>query len=244
MTGTADDRVRDMLSEAWKLLDRGHNRESADIFGRIRLRDPSCPEARRGLEKARAAAAEAERALDARLDEARRLMDSGDRRGAQGLLEGLLTQGVDRERLLTLLDRADGRGGRVRHPAPPPDSTFPPAPTPRPRPAWSRRALVAAWAVTFALLAGGVASSWERIVGSLVRTPAPNSAAAPPSSHIPAPTAGERAVTEAGLLLEKGDPAGALVALDRISPQEPAYPFARQLRGRAEAALREPGRPR
>jgi hypothetical protein len=46
---------------------------------------------------------------------------------------------------------------------------------------------------------------------------------------------------EARRLMEQGDAAGALRALDRVRPEEPAYPFARQLRRQAESALR-PGR--
>jgi hypothetical protein len=38
--------------------------------------------------------------------------------------------------------------------------------------------------------------------------------------------------------MEAGDPAGALLALDGVPPEEPAYPFARQLRRQAESVMR------
>jgi hypothetical protein len=49
---------------------------------------------------------------------------------------------------------------------------------------------------------------------------------------------GEQRLAEARRLMEQGDAAGALRALDGVRPEEPAYPFARQLRTQAESALR------
>jgi hypothetical protein len=49
---------------------------------------------------------------------------------------------------------------------------------------------------------------------------------------------GEQALAEARRLMEAGDAAGALRALDGVPPEEPAYPFARQLRRQAEGVLR------
>jgi DNA-binding response OmpR family regulator len=51
------------------------------------------------------------------------------------------------------------------------------------------------------------------------------------------PTGGERALAEARRRLDAGDAAAALVVLDRVGPQDAAYPFARQLRQQAERAL-------
>ena len=94
----------------------------------------------------------------------------------------------------------------------------------------------------FALLATGVGSSWDRLLDRLARAPAPSSRPAPPATSLAAPTAGERAVADARRLLDQGETAAALAVLDRISRDEPAYPFARELRRQAEAALRSGGR--
>jgi hypothetical protein len=41
--------------------------------------------------------------------------------------------------------------------------------------------------------------------------------------------------------MDGGDLTGALAALDRISPAQPAYPFARRLRREVETALLDRG---
>jgi hypothetical protein len=47
-----------------------------------------------------------------------------------------------------------------------------PSGAPRARPfAWSRLGLVSLWVIAFALVAARVASSWEKIVGSLASAP-------------------------------------------------------------------------
>ncbi len=102
---------------------------------------------------------------------------------------------------------------------------------------WSRHAFVAGWVIAFALLGGAVTSSWDRLLGVLARTPSPALALAPPSTG-PSPAAGERALAEARVLLDQGDAARALVVLERVRPEEPAYPLARRLRDQAEGALR------
>ena len=107
-------------------------------------------------------------------------------------------------------------------------------------PAWPRRALASLWALVLAVLAGSVASSWEGLMARLSGAPAPAAAllSAPPAEATP----GERAIAEARRLGERGDLAGALAALDSVLPQDPAYPFARHLRGQAAEALRSGGR--
>jgi len=92
------------------------------------------------------------------------------------------------------------------------------------------------------MLAAGVASSWERLVRGLVEPPAPAPFAGPPVTEAAAQSPGERAVVEARLLAERGDAAAALALLDRISPDEPAYPFARRFRAQLEASVRHAGR--
>jgi len=84
----------------------------------------------------------------------------------------------------------------------------------------------------------------RRLLDRLTRAPSPSSRPAPPASSLAAPTHGERAVADARRLLDQGEAATALALLDRISPDEPAYPFARELRRQAEAALRSGGRGR
>jgi len=238
-------RLRRLLDEGRDLLSRERGREAADVFGRILLLDPDNTEARGGLEQARAAAVEVERVLATRLEEAEAALAAGEDDKARALLDEVIRQGGDRDRARDLLDRLDRRPGRLNA-----DrglwtsaegaeesmaATSPP---------WSRRAVIGGWVVVFGMLATGVASSWERILDRLGRAPAPTSFSAPPATSLAAPTRGERAVADARRLLEQGETAAALSILDRISPDEPAYPFARELRRQAEAALLSGGRGR
>ena len=239
MTGAGEDRIGRLLAERG-LLEQGRSREAADVFCRVLLLDPGHDEARRGLERARAAAAEQDRIDLARLDEARRAVERGDREGARALLEEVLRQGGDRERALALLDRLDGRPGRLEGPRSEAAPHAEPAAAPVVRKARSRLAFIVACAAVFAVLGAGMAGSWEQLVARLVRAPSPSSEPLTPSSAA-APSAGEQALAETRHLIEQGDLAGALVRLDRISAEEPAYPFARQLRVQEERDLRKRG---
>jgi FimV-like protein len=240
---TATDPVRSWLFRGLDLLDRNQGREAADLFGRVLLRDPRNAEARRGLQRARASVDETERILDAQLDQAGRALEAGDEGRARALLDEVVSKGGDRDRAHALLDRLDTRAGSLRglHRAETAPANAPPAGSRRP---WVRHALIAAWAAAFASMAVGLGSSWNSLLVSLARTPSPTSQPGPPTTQVPVPPAGERALAEARELLDRGDAAGALAALDRVSPQEPAYPFARQLRTQAAAVLRAESRPR
>jgi len=160
---------------------------------------------------------------------------------ARALLEDILARGGDRDRALPLLDRLDHREGALPDRAQNPSvSLAPPTVQEAMRAPWSRRALVMFWAVGFALLGAGVAPSWERFVGNLARTPLPTSDATPPSTSVAPPSASEGLLAEARTLLERGDASGALRALEGVSPEDPAYPLARQLKERARSVLLGP----
>ena len=117
------------------------------------------------------------------------------------------------------------------------------APSSRPAvAAWPRRALASLWVLLLAVLASSVASTWEGLMARLTGAPAPAGPVSTAPSSLSAATPGERAITEARRLGERGDLAGALAALERVLPQDPAYPFARQLHGQAAEALRNGGR--
>lgn len=244
MTRIQRHRLRRLLDEGRDLLTRERGREAADVFGRILLLDPDNGEARRGLEQARAAAVEAERVLAARLEEAEGALAAGDEPRARGLLEEVIRNGGDRDRARVLLDGLDRRPGRLRAEPGPWSAEEGDERHAAASPAWSRRAMIGGWVVVFGLLAAGVASSWDRLLDRLTRAPSPSWQPAPPASSLAAPTPGERAVADARRLLDQGETATALALLDRIAPDEPAYPFARELRRQAEASLRSGGRGR
>ena len=245
MTRIQRHRLRRLLDEGRELLGRERGREAADVFGRILLLDPENAEARRGLEQARASATESERVLEAHLREAEAAFAAGEDQRARSLLDEVIRQGGDRDRARDLLDRLDCRPGRLHArngigastgEAPEGRSIEPPA--------WSRRVVIGGWVVVFGLLATGVASSWDRLLDRLGRAPSPSSLPAAPPTSLAAPTLGEQAVADARHLLDQGETAAALAVLDRVSPDEPAYPFARELRRQAEAVLRSGGRGR
>lgn len=244
MTLPGYDRIPELLAEGCELLGRSRYPEASDVFGRILLLDPGNDGARSGFEASRRAAAEAQRRLDASLDEARLAIDAGDVARARLLLEDVVEKGGNRDTARSLLDRLDRREGRLFEGAAASPEAEPAEPAPpRSGARWSRRVLVGAWVTAFALLAAGVASSWERLVLVLVEPPTPAPVAGPPVTEAPA-SAGEKAFVEARRLAESGDAAAALAVLDRITPDEPAYPFARQFRAQVEAAVRRGGRAR
>jgi hypothetical protein len=240
MEGNPRERVMDPVGEAWALLEAGHPQEAALLFGRVLLQEPALEEARRGLVQARARAGEVERELEARLEEARNAAAAGDAARARALLDDVIRLGGDRDRAHDLLDRLDERGGMVAlaAQAPPPAPALAAAAAAERGRAWrSRTAFATACGVAFAALTTTVAASWDHLMGRLERRPLPAAYAAS-VVPLPAPPAGERALSEARRRLEKGDVNGALASLKNIGPDDPVYPFALQLRARAEGASR------
>lgn len=241
MTLPPEDRVGALLTEAASLLEAGRGGEAADIFGRVLLLDPTQAEARGGLEAARADLAEARRRLDGRLEEAR-VAIAEDPVRAREILDQVLRDGGDRDRAHTLLDRLDSRAGRVGDPSLLPREPYGDALATdlvrRRRSPLTRQAFMAGCTVAFVALAVGLAFSWERLVGGLVQNPSPSSVSLPPVPGVPPPAAGEAALARARDLMQRGDPVGALAALDRVSPEEPTYPLARRLRAEAAAVIR------
>jgi hypothetical protein len=229
-----------LLAEGWRLLSAGQERHAADLFGRVLLLDPDCAEARQGVERARAAEAERARRLDLELDRAQHAADSGDHDAARALLRAIVEQGGDRDRAHAALDRLDRRNGRVDHEPSAGDAGAAgrhPGVRSASR-AWARPALAVACAGAFALLAAGVDARWDGLIQALEGAPRPASAATPAPAVVAPLSRGEQALADARRLMEQGDAAGALRALDGVRPEEPAYPFARQLRSQAESALR------
>jgi hypothetical protein len=245
LSSARTDRRTSLVAEGWKLLAAGHERDAADLFGRVLLQDPSCAEARRGVAQARAAAAERARRLDAGLDHAQRAAEAGDHAAARALLHEIVEQGGDRDRAHAALDRLDARGGRVEHAlaagglAAAQETAGRSTAVP---PGRARRVLALLGAGAFALLAVGVDARWEGLIQALEGAPRPESAATPGPPDVAPLSRGERALADARRFMEAGDPEGALRALDGVPPEEPAYPFARRLRRQAETVLR--GRPR
>jgi hypothetical protein len=230
-----------LLAEGWRLLAAGQERDAADLFGRVLLHDPSCSEARRGAAQARAAAAERARRLDDGLDRAQRAAETGDHAAARALLHEIVAQGGDRDRAHAALDRLDARGGRVEDellPGGAASAADRAASAAAIAPAPARRALALVCAAAFALLALGVDARWDGLIQALEGAPRPESAATPAPPAVAPRSPGEQALANARRLMEAGDAAGALRALDGVPPEEPAYPFARQLRRQAEGALR------
>ena len=112
MEGETDHTER-LLERGTKLLRRGRPHEASLVYGRILLRDPSHAAAREGRERAEAALAERERAARETLDRAAEALSAGDRHEARQLIRHALRDGADPERAHVLLDRLDGRTGRI-----------------------------------------------------------------------------------------------------------------------------------
>jgi len=216
----------------------GRGAEALEVFERAVFRNPNDSEARQGLVDARAAADEGVRLGQARLAEAEQALATGDQRRARRLADQALASGAPTERVLPLVDRLDPRWGRVRSPRSAASIDRPgPKPLQRRGGGGTRGLLVFAWALVLSFLGTGLAVSWEGLMGSLVERPEPAATAPfPPPSMAPLNLRGQ-ALADARQLIERGDLNGALEVLDRVRPEEPAYPFAQQLRREAEQAL-------
>ena len=246
MTATDRERIQGLLAEGWRRLEAGDAREAALVFGRVALVEPTRQDALRGLAAARAAVTESERRNDERLDQARRALDGGDVAAARAALEAVIAEGGDRDGAAALLDRLDDRSGRLGRPEARMAELATTASVGPGAVSWSRRAFAAAWTAVLVVMGVAAFSSWDRLLFGLTRPPAPRADSAPAWSAPPA--GGERAVEQARRLLDAGDVAAAIGVLDRVAPEEPAYPFARQLRLQALRAARgdagASGRPR
>jgi hypothetical protein len=237
VTATDRERIQGLLAEGWRLLEAGDPRQAALVFGRVALVEPTRGEALRGLAAANAAITEVERRSDERLGEARRALECGDHAAARAFLEAVIAEGGDRHEAHALLDRLDQRGGRLERAEPPSGAAeAPSALAPPPRVSWSRRAFAAAWTVALLVLGAGLFSSWDRLLVGLTRPPASH-AHADDADWRPPVTRGDRALAQARRLMDSGNAAAALAVLDRVGADEPAYPFARQLRQQAERVL-------
>jgi hypothetical protein len=223
------------LSKGRRLLRRGRSLEAGLIFGRILVRDPGHAAARKGRRDAEAADAEQERRSLVRREDGERALGEGDTARARDLPGEALPRGPTPD----LPDRLDGPQSPSR-PAMAAEFGGTPETEFRRGEGWHRNALVALWALGFALLASTVASTWERLVDGLAGVPSPRSMALP-TSVIGLASGGDPALAEARRLIEEGDAVGALAAIDRVTPQDPAYPFALRFRSQAERMLWEGG---
>lgn len=233
-------KAKGLLEDGRRLLERGDPREAALVFGRLLLLEPEHAEAHSLMAAARAAVAESERRAQESLASAEAALASGEREAARQMLEEAVAAGADRDRVHSLTDRLDPRGGRLDT-APEPESAEPPARLEAPgRSGWSRAAFIGLCAAAFTVMGVGVASTWTGLLARLIQAPSPRSAPLA-SADSTGTGAGDRTVTRARRLLESGEAAAALSALDSVPPQDPAYPFARQLRAHAQRALRQQG---
>ena len=150
---------------------RGRFQEAGWAFGRILREEPDHDEARRGREQAKGRLAEARRQAELSLAEAEAARASGDDAAARRLAEEALAAGADAERRLG--SSTDCPRRRERSPSRLAGRGPLAAPLDRaPGLGWSRVGLVSFWVLAFGLIATGVASSWEQIVGRLASAPA------------------------------------------------------------------------
>lgn len=168
------DQTERLLERGAKLLRRGRPQEASLVYGRILLRNPSHPEARAGRDRAEAAQAEREQAAHESLESAAEAVASGERDEVLQLIRDALREGGDPERAHHLLDRLDGRVGRIRDVPPAGDAASGDPPPNRRRVArWPRPVLACIWMAALALALASVASSFDDLVGRLAGPPVP-----------------------------------------------------------------------
>lgn len=235
----ARDKIQRLLARGQELLDSGQPHEAHLVFGRVALCVPGDDAARQGLRAAEDAIAERQRRADEAVAAAAAALHGGRADEARALVERSLAAGADPERAHALLDRFPPLAPlRTRFAHPPATGPFAAADGGASAARASRRrsAFALACALAFIGLGAGVGLFWEAAMVRLAAAPVPRAAV------LVTPTAGatvlsDGTLTHARRLLDEGDPAGALAVLDRVTPAEPAYPFARQLRMQAERSL-------
>jgi hypothetical protein len=99
----------------------------------------------------------------------------------------------------------------------------------------SRAALVFVWMIAFMGLGAGAALSFESLCARLTQKPVPGRELAPLGP--PEASTDSLALRSAEQRMEQGDWRGAVRLIDTISPEEPSYPLARELRAQAERRL-------
>jgi hypothetical protein len=161
----------EQLRSAWALLARGRFQDAGWAFGRILREEPDQDEARRGREEANGRLAEARRQADLGIGDAEAALAHGDDRAARRLAEEALAAGADAGMAFGFLDRLPASPGAMAEPSRR-EKVPSRAPLERaPGLVWSRVGLVSFWVLAFGLIATGVASSWEQIVGRLASAP-------------------------------------------------------------------------
>ena len=186
------------------MLDADRPRDAALVFERVLIAAPDDPHARAGLDAAREASDEHDRAQEA---------------GRAATPVG---------------ERPVGWFARRRQD----DSGESASPALAPRRGGSRMMLGAAAASVFLALGAVVSANWNGMMLRLTQAPVPRDGSVAFSS-MPAARAEDQTIAAARRLIDSGDPARAVALLDSVSPEQPAYPFARQLRVQAERALRD-----
>jgi hypothetical protein len=234
-------RVDRLFREAESLLSQGKGREASLRFSRVLFGDPDNARARRGEDRARALLDEDERLAVQHLHEASAALREGRVDVAQVKVAAALHCGADPDLVQPLVDRLDERGGRMAVVTSSGPSTPSAGPGFGPSAGLSRSTLLTCFALFLAGLLFTVATSWERILGRLTEAPRPARSEAAPVTTLAAPSPGEKALLEARQFLATGEAQEAMRALDRISVQDPHWPYARRLRVEAEATLTRAG---
>ncbi len=232
-----NDKIEGLLAEGRALMAAGRARDAALVFERVLLLSPGDAAAREGVDAAEAAAAERVRDLDARLDAVAIRIEQGAHEDARPMIDAIVRDGGDSHRAAALLDRIPMPSGwfALRRTDGDGSASVPPD---RAHAGRSRTILGAACGALFLLLGALVASNWDGLMRRLAQAPRPRESSI--TMPAPGPRAEDQAIADARRLMEDGDPARAVAVLDSVHPQQPAYPFARQLRGQAERALQKP----
>lgn len=234
-----NDKIEGLLAEGRALMASGRPRDAALVLERVLRLAPADSRTRAAFEAAQSASAEHERNLEERLAAAAMRIEEGAHTDARALLDSFVRDGGDSHRAAAILDRIPIPPGwfTLRRSDAEGPVAAPPAGSSSER---SRMFLGAVCAALFLLLGAAVASTWDGLMRHLAQAPMPQDAFVAFSAQ-PAPRAEDQTIAAARRLLEDGDPARAVALLDSVRPHQPAYPFARQLRGQAELALRRPG---
>jgi len=234
-------RLRSLLVDARQALSEGRAQDAVLACERVMLLEPDNVEAVQLVSVARLTLEEQRRALDAQLHRARELVAAGEAEAARQLLADVILLGGDRDGARALLDRLRPEGAvtftdasaderpRVQRPFKPQRTSRGP----------TRQIWCAAWATLLLATTAVVGVRFDGWVARLTATPVPLHEVAPVDRPLSPAESGAGALAEARSRLDSGDQRGALAALARVGPDDPAFPQASRLR--LEAGLAGPG---
>jgi hypothetical protein len=237
-------RIEELLLAGLDYYFAGEHERAVNIWTRVLFLDRGHARARAYIERARGALAERQRESEEMIQHGMAAFDQGDTASARALLSAAIARGGPHDVALVLLDRLNRL--EAASPAPDPALRETGGALSASRHAFAGRASTPrSWAVpVLFILALGLVALYVAIsvsdLGALRPWRTPEQAASvgrPAQEPLPVPRPADLALWRAAGLKSAGHLKDALIALDRIGPDDVAYADAERMRAEIQALL-------